>query len=157
MTNHWIDFKNADCILVMGSNPACNHPVSFKWIMAAMEKGAQLVCVDPRVTQTAARSHLYAPLRSGTDIAFLGGMIKYILENKLYFEEYMKDYTNASFLVNPDFKLPGDNEGVFSSFSGFMVLRSTIRFFFNRRNEYESSLVGLSISNFSRSSICSSV
>ena len=114
MTNHWIDFRNADCILVMGSNPACNHPVSFKWIMAAMEKGAKLVCVDPRVTQTAARSHVYAPLRSGTDIAFLGGMIKYILENKLYFEEYMKDYTNASFLVNPDFKLPGDNEGVFS-------------------------------------------
>ncbi len=118
MTNHWIDFKNSDCILVMGSNPASNHPVSFKWIMAAIEKGGKLVCVDPRFTQTAAKSHVYAPLRSGTDIAFLGGMIKYILENNLYFEEYVKEYTNASFLVNPEFKLPGDNDGVFSGLAG---------------------------------------
>jgi formate dehydrogenase major subunit len=70
--------------------------------------------VDPRFTQSASKAHLYAPLRSGTDIAFLGGMIKYILDNKLYFEEYVKHYTNASFLVNPAFKLPGDNKGVFS-------------------------------------------
>ena len=118
MTNHWIDFRNADCILVMGSNPASNHPVSFKWILAAMENGAKLVCVDPRVTQTAARSDIYAPLRSGTDIAFLGGMIKYILDNKLYFEEYVREYTNAACLVNPDFKLPADNEGVFSGLTG---------------------------------------
>lgn len=114
MTNHWIDFKNADCILVMGSNPAANHPVAFKWIQKAIDSGATLICVDPRFTQTAAKAHIYAPLRSGTDIAFLGGMIKYILDNNLYFEEYVRDYTNASFLVNPDFKLPGDNEGVFS-------------------------------------------
>ena len=114
MTNHWIDFKNADCILVMGSNPASNHPVAFKWIQKAIDNGATLICVDPRFTQTAAKAHIYAPLRSGTDIAFLGGMIKYILDNNLYFEEYVRDYTNASFLVNPDFKLPGDNEGVFS-------------------------------------------
>jgi formate dehydrogenase major subunit len=118
MTNHWIDFKNSDCILVMGSNPAENHPVSFKWIMEAIEKGATLLCVDPRFTRTAAKSHLYAPLRSGTDIALLGGMIKYILDNNLYFEEYVRDYTNASFLVNPDFKLPNDNEGVFSGLTG---------------------------------------
>jgi len=118
MTNHWIDFKNSDCILVMGSNPAENHPVSFKWIMEAIEKGATLLCVDPRFTRTAAKSHLYAPLRSGTDIALLGGMIKYVLDNNLYFEEYVRDYTNASFLVNPDFKLPNDNEGVFSGLTG---------------------------------------
>ncbi len=118
MTNHWIDFKNSDCILVMGSNPAENHPVSFKWIMEAIEKGATLLCVDPRFTRTAAKSHLYAPLRSGTDIAFLGGMIKHVLDNNLYFEEYVRDYTNASFLVNPDFKLPNDNEGVFSGITG---------------------------------------
>ena len=82
MTNHWIDFQNSDCILIMGSNPASNHPVSFKWITKAMEKGATLICVDPRFTQSAAKAHIYAPLRSGTDIAFLGGMIKYILDNQ---------------------------------------------------------------------------
>jgi formate dehydrogenase major subunit len=115
MTNHWNDFQNSDVILIMGSNPASNHPISFKWIQKAIEKrGAKLICVDPRFTQSAAKAHLYAPLRSGTDIAFLGGMIKYILDNKLYFEEYVKNYTNASFLVNPAFKLPGQNKGVFS-------------------------------------------
>ena len=115
MTNHWVDFKNADVILIMGSNPASNHPVSWKWIQEAVDKrGAKIICVDPRFTQSAAKAHLYAPLRSGTDIAFLGGMIKYILDNKLYFAEYVKNYTNASFLVNPDLKLPGENNGVFS-------------------------------------------
>jgi formate dehydrogenase major subunit len=114
MTNHWIDFQNSDVILIMGSNPASNHPIAFKWITKAIEKGATLICVDPRFTQSAAKAHIYAPLRSGTDIAFLGGMIKYILDNKLIHEDYVKNYTNASFLVNPAFKLPGDNNGVFS-------------------------------------------
>jgi formate dehydrogenase major subunit len=115
MTNHWVDFKNSDVILIMGSNPASNHPVSFKWIQEAVNKrGAKIICVDPRYTQSASKAHVYAPLRSGTDIAFLGGMLKYILDNSLYFEEYVKLYTNASFLVNPELKLPGDNKGVFS-------------------------------------------
>lgn len=115
MTNHWVDFKNADVLLIMGSNPASNHPVSWKWIQDAVDKrGAKIICVDPRFTQSASKAHLYAPLRSGTDIAFLGGMIKYIIDNKLYFEEYVKNYTNASFLVNPALKLPGENKGVFS-------------------------------------------
>ena len=115
MTNHWVDFKNTDVFLIMGSNPASNHPISFKWIMEAVEKrGAKIICVDPRFTQSAAKANLYAPIRSGTDIAFLGGMIKYILDNELYFEEYIKHYTNASFLVNPALKMPGDNKGVFS-------------------------------------------
>jgi len=118
MTNHWVDFKNADVLLIMGSNPASNHPVSWKWIQEAVDKrGAKIICVDPRFTQSASKAHLYAPLRSGTDIAFLGGMIKYILDNKLYFEEYVKNYTNASFLVNPAFKMPGENKGVFSGFT----------------------------------------
>ena len=118
MTNHWIDFQNSDCILIMGSNPASNHPISFKWITKAMEKGAKLICVDPRFTQSAAKAHIYAPLRSGTDIAFLGGMIKYIMDKNLIQEEYVKNYTNASFLVNPAFKLPADNNGVFSGLKG---------------------------------------
>jgi len=116
MTNHWIDFKNADVILVMGANPASNHPISMKWVMRAKEKGAKLIVVDPRFTQTASKADLYAPMRSGTDIAFLGGMIKYILDNHLYFKEYMVNYTNASFLVNPDFKGPGELSGLFSGY-----------------------------------------
>ncbi len=125
MTNHWNDFQNSDCILIMGSNPASNHPISFKWITKAMEKGAKLICVDPRFTQSAAKSHIYAPLRSGTDIAFLGGMINYILENDLIQEEYVKSYTNAAFLINPDFKLPGDNQGVFSGLNGTAYNKAT--------------------------------
>jgi formate dehydrogenase major subunit len=117
MTNHWIDLKNSDVILAMGGNPASNHPISMKWIMRAREKGAKLICVDPRFSQTAAKADLYAPLRSGTDIAFLGGMINYILENNLYFKEYLVDYSNASFLVNPDFQGPSDLDGLFSGYN----------------------------------------
>ncbi len=117
MTNHWIDLKNSDVILAMGGNPASNHPISMKWINRAREKGAKLICVDPRFSQTAAKADLYAPLRSGTDIAFLGGMIRYILENNLYLKEYLVPYTNASFLVNPEFKGPADLDGLFSGYN----------------------------------------
>ena len=79
MTNHWIDIKNSDCILIMGSNAAENHPISFKYVTEAQQKGSKLISVDPRFTRTSAKADIYAPLRSGTDIAFLGGMIKYIL------------------------------------------------------------------------------
>ncbi len=116
MTNHWIDLKNADVILAMGGNPASNHPISMKWIMRARAKGAKLICVDPRFSQTAAKADLYAPLRSGTDIAFLGGMISYILSNNLYFREYVVNYTNASFLINPEYKGPADLDGLFSGY-----------------------------------------
>ena len=116
MTNHWIDLKNADVILVMGSNPASNHPISMKWIMRAKEQGAKLIVVDPRFTQTATKADVYAPMRSGTDIAFLGGMIKYILDNNLIFKEYVIKYTNAPFLVNPDYKGPGELNGLFSGY-----------------------------------------
>jgi formate dehydrogenase major subunit len=117
MTNHWVDLKNSDVILVMGSNPASNHPISMKWIMRARERGGKLICVDPRFTQTAAVADLYAPLRSGTDIAFLGGMIKYILDNDLIFREYVINYTDAPFLVHADFRVPGELDGVFSGYS----------------------------------------
>ena len=116
MTNHWIDLKNADVILVMGANPASNHPISMKWIMRAKQRGATLICVDPRYTQTAAVSDLYAPIRSGTDIVFLGGMINYLLSNDLYFREYVVNYTDAPFLVHADFKMPGELDGVFSGY-----------------------------------------
>ncbi len=113
MTNHWIDIKNSDCILIMGSNAAENHPISFKYVTEAQHKGATLISVDPRFTRTSAKADMYAPIRSGTDIAFLGGMIKYILDNKLYHEEYVAQYTNAPFIVNKKFKF---KDGVFSGY-----------------------------------------
>ncbi len=113
MTNHWIDIKNSDCILVMGANPASNHPVSFKYVNEAMLNGAKLISIDPRFTQTSSRADIYGHLRSGTDIAVLGGMIKYILENKLYNKEYIKHYTNAPFVVEDSF---GFKDGLFSGF-----------------------------------------
>ena len=113
MTNHWIDIKNSDCILVMGSNAAENHPVSFKWVTEAKNNGARLISVDPRFTRTSAKADIYASLRSGTDIAFLGGLINHILANNLYFKEYTAQYTNASFIVGPEY---GFEDGLFSGF-----------------------------------------
>ena len=113
MTNHWIDFKNSDCILIMGSNAAENHPICWKWVTKAQEAGGTVIHVDPRYTRTSSKSDLYAPLRSGSDIGFLGGMIKYILDNDLTFKEYVLNYTNASFIVSKDF---GFNDGLFTGF-----------------------------------------
>jgi formate dehydrogenase major subunit len=113
MTNHWIDLKNSDCILVMGSNAAANHPISMKWVQKAKDAGAKLISVDPRFTQTSARADLYAPLRSGSDIAFLGGMIKYILDNDKYLKEYVLEYTNAPFVVGEKFDF---QDGLFAGY-----------------------------------------
>ena len=114
MTNHYIDFRNADVILNMGSNVAENHPVSFKWIQAAKDRGAIFIHVDPRFTRTSAKADIFARLRSGTDIAFLGGMIKYILDNNLYDEFYVKNYTNASFIVSSRYNF---DDGLFSGYN----------------------------------------
>ena len=116
MTNHWIDIRNADVILIMGSNAAENHPVSFKYVLEAKDRGAKLLSVDPRFTRTSAKADIYAPLRSGTDIAFLGGMIRYIMENSLQQEEYLRLHTNAPFLVNAEFQMPGELDGLFSGY-----------------------------------------
>ena len=113
MTNHWIDIKNADVVLIIGSNAAEHHPVSFKWIMRAKDNGAALIHVDPKFSRTSARCDYNVPLRSGTDIAFLGGMVNYILESNSYFHDYVVNYTNASFIVGKgyDFK-----DGLFSGY-----------------------------------------
>ena len=113
MTNHWIDIQHSDVILIQGSNAAENHPISFKWVMKAKEKGGKLIHVDPRFTRTSAKADLYVPLRSGTDIAFIGGMIKYIIEKKKYFEDYVLNYTNASFLVVEGYSF---KDGLFSGY-----------------------------------------
>jgi formate dehydrogenase major subunit len=113
MTNHWIDLKNSDCILIMGSNAAANHPISMKWVQKAKDNGGILISVDPRYTQTSSKADIYAPLRSGTDIPFLGGMIKYILDNDKYFKEYVVNYTNASFILGPKFDF---EDGLFAGY-----------------------------------------
>ncbi len=117
MTNHWIDLKNSDVFLMCGSNAAENHPASMMWINKARdERGAKLIVVDPRFTRSAAKADIYLPLRSGTDIAFYGGMMKYILDNDLYHEEYVVHFTNAATLINADFRGPEDLDGLFSGF-----------------------------------------
>lgn len=114
MTNHWIDIKNADSILIMGSNAAEHHPISFKWVLEAKyNKGATVMHVDPKFSRTSARSDFHVPLRSGTDIAFLGGMINYILSEEKFFDFYVKEYTNASFIVGKDFEF---KDGIFSGY-----------------------------------------
>ena len=114
MTNGWVDIKNTDVILAMGGNPAENHPVGFKWFMEAKKtRGAKLVVVDPRFTRTAAVADYYAPIRPGTDIAFLLGIIHYAIENNRYHGDYVKIHTNAPYIINDKFTF---NDGLFSGF-----------------------------------------
>ena len=114
MTNHWIDIKNADAVLIMGSNAAEHHPVSFKWIMRAKDAGATIMHVDPKFSRTSARCDFHVPIRSGTDIAFLGGMINYIIESGSWFKDYVVNYTNATYVLadSYDFK-----DGLFSGYN----------------------------------------
>jgi len=124
MTNHWNDIANSDCIIAIGANPAENHPASFAHIMEAKDKrGAKLISIDPRFTRTSSKADIYAPLRSGTDIAFIGGMIKYIIDDiersqSNYNMIYIVEYTNSSYLLNPEYKGPVDLEGLFSGYMG---------------------------------------
>ena len=114
MTNHWVDIKNADLVLIMGGNAAEAHPCGFKWVMEAKAHNqAKLVVVDPRFNRSAAVADYYAPIRTGTDIAFLGGLINYLLTHNKIQHEYVKHYTNASFLVSPDYAF---EEGLFSGY-----------------------------------------
>jgi formate dehydrogenase-N alpha subunit len=118
MTNHWVDIKNSDCVLILGSNTAENHPVFFRWAMKAREAGGKIIHVDPRFTRTSQLSDVYARIRPGTDIAFVGGLINYVLQNKLYHEFYVREYTNATYLVNPEFKTATELKGIFSGLKG---------------------------------------
>jgi formate dehydrogenase major subunit len=113
MTNHWTDMKNADVIMICGCNPAEQHPCGFKWVVKAKERGATIISVDPRFTRTSAVADIYAPLRSGTDIAFTGGLINYIIENERYHREYVVNYTNAATLINEEYEF---NDGFFTGY-----------------------------------------
>jgi formate dehydrogenase major subunit len=119
MTNHWIDIRNADCIMIIGSNAAENHPISFKWVTEAIERGATIINVDPRFTRTSSKADIYAVMRSGCDIAFIGGMINYIINDmesnpNNYNMDYVINYTNAALIINSDFEF---NDGLFGEIS----------------------------------------
>ncbi len=114
MTNSWTDIKNADLVIVMGGNAAEAHPCGFKWVTEAKaHRGAKLIVVDPRFTRTAAVSDYYAPIRPGTDIAFLMGMIRWMIENDRLQWEYVRNFTNAAFIVKDEF---GWQDGLFSGY-----------------------------------------
>lgn len=114
MTNHWVDIKNANLIVVMGGNAAEAHPVGFRWAMEAkIHNNAKLIVIDPRFTRTAAVADFYTPIRSGTDIAFLSGVLLYLIDNNQINAEYVKNYTNASLLVREDFTF---EDGLFSGY-----------------------------------------
>jgi formate dehydrogenase major subunit len=115
MTNGYTDIKNTDMMLIMGGNPAENHPCGFKWaIEAKRTRNAKMIVVDPRFTRTAATADLFLQIRAGADIAFLGGLIRYAIESNRIAKDYLVNYTNAAFVVKDGFQLP--EEGLFSGF-----------------------------------------
>ena len=114
MTNHWVDIKNTDLVLIIGGNAAEAHPCGFKWVTdAKAHNGAKLIVVDPRFTRSAAVADVYAPIRAGTDIAFLGGVINYLLANDKVQREYVTNYTDFTFIVKEEFAF---TDGIYSGY-----------------------------------------
>jgi formate dehydrogenase major subunit len=115
MTNHWVDIKNADIVLIMGGNAAEAHPCGFKWVTEAKAHNkARLIVVDPRFTRSASVADVYVPIRTGTDIAFLGGVMNFLLTEDKIQHEYVKNYTDMTFLVREDFAFA---DGIYSGYN----------------------------------------
>ena len=115
MTNHWVDIKNADIVLIMGGNAAEAHPCGFKWVTEAKAHNkARLIVVDPRFTRSASVADVYCPIRTGTDIAFLGGVMNYLLTEDKIQHEYVKAFTDMTFIVREDFAFA---DGLYSGFN----------------------------------------
>src|SRR5450631_3028326 len=115
MTNHWVDIKNADVVLIMGGNAAEAHPCGFKWVTEAKAHNkAKLIVVDPRFTLSASVADYYAPIRPGTDIVFLGGLINYLLLNEKIQRDYVVNYTDLAFIVKEEFTF---TDGIYSGYS----------------------------------------
>ncbi len=110
------DLENSDCIVVMGSNMAENHPIAFRFVVEAKRRGATVIHVDPRFTRTSALADIHAPIRSGSDIAFLGGIIRHLLEGDLWFREFALRYTNIAHIIEDGYRGPEEEGGVFSGF-----------------------------------------
>src|SRR3954469_20492297 len=106
----------ADCIWIQGSSMMEAHPVGSRWAMKARERGAKLIHIDPHYSRTSAMSDIHLQIRAGSDIAFLGGLIRHIIETESYFREYVVNYTNAATIINEDFRDTEDLDGVFSGF-----------------------------------------
>ena len=114
MTNHWVDIKNADVVLIMGGNAAEAHPCGFKWVTEAKAHNkAKLIVVDPRFTRSASVADYYAPIRSGSDIVFLGGLINYLLTNDKIQRDYVLHHTDLSFIVKEEFAF---TDGIYSGY-----------------------------------------
>ena len=113
MTNHWVDMLNADVVLIMGGNPAEDHPIAMNWLTRAKERGAYILHVDPRFNRTSSIADVFAKLRSGTDIAFVGGMINYAIEHNRIQQEYVREYTNASWIVGDGYSFA---DGLFAGY-----------------------------------------
>lgn len=114
MTNNWVDIKNANVVLIMGGNPAEAHPVGFKWVIEAkIRNGAKVIVVDPRFNRSAAVADIYSPVRAGSDVTFLMGMVNYLLSNDRIQHEYVRAYTNASLIVRSDYRF---DDGLFSGY-----------------------------------------
>jgi formate dehydrogenase major subunit len=111
------DLANSDCILIMGSNMAEAHPVAFRFVMQAKERGATVIHVDPRFTRTSAMADIHAPIRAGSDIAFLGGIVRHLLQNELWFRDYALAYTNLATIIDPEFRSPSERAS--GRFSGW--------------------------------------
>jgi formate dehydrogenase major subunit len=110
------DLQNSDCIVIAGSNMAECHPVGFQWVVEAKARGATVIHIDPRFTRTSAVADLHVPLRAGSDIVLLGGLINYVLSSGKFFREYVLNYTNAATIISEDFKDTEDLDGLFSGF-----------------------------------------
>jgi len=115
-TTYLQDLQRADCIVIEGSNFAEAHPVGFQWVMEAKSRGATIIHVDPHFSRTSAMADIFVPLRAGTDIAWLGGLINYVISNDKFFREYVVAYTNAATIITEDFADTEDLDGLFSGY-----------------------------------------
>src|SRR4029078_11244949 len=146
MTNGWIDIKNTDMMLIMGGTPAENHPCGFKWpVEAKKTRNAKMIVVDPRFTRTASVADLFLQIRAGTDIAFLGGVINYAIQNDRIAKDYLINYTNATFIVKDGFKLPED--GLFSGFDATAVTYNKETWNYEEGGKVEASTAAAASSN----------
>jgi formate dehydrogenase major subunit len=115
-TNFQQDMQNSDCVWIQGSAMAEAHPVGFRWAMKARERGAKIIHVDPHYSRTSAAADIHLPIRAGSDIAFVGGLIRHVIETGSYFREYVVNYTNAGTIINEDYEGPEDLDGLFAGF-----------------------------------------
>jgi formate dehydrogenase major subunit len=114
MTNHWRDIRHADLILINGANPAEAHPVGFRWLMRAkLDRGAKMIHADPRYTRTSAVADMHVRIRTGSDVAYFGGLINYVLQNNLFHREYVEFATNAGLVVKEGYEF---KDGMFNGF-----------------------------------------